>query len=98
MITTRNNFNGAAFDYASEACTACGEFRYLNNNLQSVNINGEYRQEEVSYTFFANLDENGNVNISGVPFIVIGEVAAEVATIIAEIRELNPVEDTESEE
>lgn len=87
MITKKNVFSGANFDYANEknTCTATGEYRYEGEKLSSVNINGQYTKEEVAHNFWANCDASGNVNISGVPANVIAEVAAEVATIISEI-------------
>ena len=88
-FNTRNNFNGANFDYENGACKASGEFRFEESNLQSVNINGNYTKEGVTYNFWANRDASGNVNTSGVPFEVIVEVATEVKAIIAEILKLN---------
>lgn len=88
-FSTRNNFNGANFDYENGACRASGEFRFENSNLNSVNINGNYTKEGVTYNFWANRDAAGNVNTSGVPFEVIVEVATEVKAIIAEILKLN---------
>lgn len=88
MITKKNLFSGATFDYANDkqTCTANGEFRYEGDNLSSVNINGQYTKDDTPYNFWANCDAAGNMNISGVPATVIAEVAAEVATIIAEIK------------
>lgn len=88
-FNTRNNFNGANFDYENEGCRASGEFRFENPNLVSVNINGTYVKGDVTYNFWANRDANGNVNTSGVPFEVIVEVATEVKAIITKILELN---------
>lgn len=87
MITKKNEFSGANFDYANgkDTCTATGEYRYEGEKLSSVNINGQYVKEEVAHNFWANCDASGNVNISGVPATVIAEVATEVATIISEI-------------
>ena len=87
MITKKNVFSGASFDYenAKKTCTASGEYRHENDKLSSVNINGQLTHDKASYGFWANCDASGNVNISGVPAIVIAEVATEVATIISEI-------------
>lgn len=87
MITKKNQFSGASFDYANgkDTCTATGEYRYEGEKLSSVNINGQYIKDGASHNFWANCDAAGNVNISGVPATVIAEVAAEVATIISEI-------------
>lgn len=91
MITTKNNFSGADFDYRNnaETCFSTGEFRYDGEKLSSVNINGQLTKDEVTYNFWANMDSVGNVNISGVPAIVIADVAAEVAEIISEIENQN---------
>ena len=90
MITTKNHFNGANFDYASENnCTATGEFRYENDKLVNVNINGKYVKDENEYNFWANLEASGNVNISGVPASILSDVAGEVAEIISEIENPN---------
>lgn len=88
-FNTRNNFNGANFDYENGGCRAVGEYRYENSNLVSVNINGTYVKDEATYNFWANRDAAGNTNTSGVPFEVIVEAATEVKAIIAKILELN---------
>ena len=90
MIITKNQFNGANFDYTSENnCTASGELRREDDKLVNVNINGKFVKDEVEYNFWANLDPSGNVNISGVPASVLADVAAEVAEIISEIENPN---------
>lgn len=89
MFNTKNNFNGASFDYENESCKANGEFRYVNSVLNSVTINGSYEKEEKTYNFWANRDINGNINISGIPSTIIVEVAAEVVNIVTEIEKLN---------
>lgn len=88
MITKKNEFSGANFDYENEkkTCTATGEYRHENGVLESVNINGQFTQGKTHYNFWANCDAAGNVNISGVPVTVIAGVASEVATIISEIK------------
>lgn len=87
MITKKNVFSGASFDYenAKKTCTASGEYRHEDGKLSSVNINGQLTQDKTSYGFWASCDAAGNVNISGVPAVAIAAVAAEVATIISEI-------------
>ena len=91
MITTKNNFSGANFDYTNEAgnCTASGEYRKENDVIVNININGQFVKDENTYNFWANRDAAGNVNISGVPASVIADVAAEVAEIISEIENPN---------
>lgn len=92
MITIKNEFSGASFDYSNEKnCTANGEYRSENGSIASININGMYD----SKSFWAGRDSSGNVNISGVPVAAIAGVAGEVATIIAAIEEVaNPSEST----
>jgi hypothetical protein len=90
MITTKNLFSGANFEYSNKktSCTAAGEFRRENEILVNININGQLTKGEATYNFWANRDAAGNVNISGVPAAVIADVAAEVAAVIAEIEAL----------
>ena len=85
MINLRNTFSGANFDHTGENCTASGEYRVENGNIQNVNVNGQYTKEDRTYNFWANRDSDGNVNVSGVPASVISDVAEEVATIMSEV-------------
>lgn len=90
MITKKNQFSGASFDYTNENnCVASGEFRYEGDKLVSVNINGQITKEETTRSFWANMDSAGNVNISGVPADMIADVAVCVADIITEIKNSN---------
>lgn len=90
MITTKNVFSGANFDYASENnCIASGEYRHEDGKLISVSINGQLTKNETAYPFWANLDASGNINISGVPAAVLSDVEAEVAEIVSEIEGKN---------
>lgn len=91
-FSTRNNFNGASFDYENGGCRANGEFRFAESNLQSVNINGNYTKSGKQYNFWANRDASGNLNLNGVPKEVIVEVAAEIKAIIEKIEALNSAE------
>lgn len=88
-FATRNNFNGASFDYENGACRASGEFRFVESALNSVQINGNYTKSGTQYNFFASRDASGNLNLNGVPAAVIVEVATEVAAIVAKIEALN---------
>lgn len=88
-FSTKNNFNGASFDYENGACNASGEFRFADSNLNSVNINGTYVKNEITYPFWASRDASGNINISGVPKDVFKEVAIEIVAILDEIESLN---------
>ena len=86
MITTKNSFSGAGFDYASENnCTANGEYRVENGVLVNININGQITKNGNAYNFWASRDAQGNVNISGVPAELISDVATEVVEIISEV-------------
>lgn len=93
MFNTKNNFNGASFDYENGACKASGEFRFAESVLNSVNINGNYTKNGNTYGFWASRDANGNLNLNGVPAAVIVEVATEVAAIVAKIEALNATEE-----
>lgn len=88
-FNTRNNFNGASFDYENGGCKASGEFRFAETILNSVNINGNYTKSGSQYNFWASRDAMGNLNLNGVPKEVIVEVATEVKAIVAEIEALN---------
>ena len=89
MITKNNTFTGANFQYTNESnCTATGEYRTENDKLVSININGQYVDGDATYNFWANQDNTGNVNISGVPASVISDVADEVALIIADVNDI----------
>ena len=87
MITIKNNYSGAGFDYTNEAgnCTASGDYRKENGKIVSININGQYTKDEKTCSFWANSDSAGNVNISGVPAAFLADVATEVAEIVAEV-------------
>ena len=86
MITINNTFSGAGYTYTNENnCIASGEYKRENEILATVSINGQYTKEDKTYNFWANRDQTGNVNVSGVPYDVLPDVASEVATIISEI-------------
>lgn len=88
MITTKNNYSGAAFDYSNEGkCSAYGDYRCAEDKFKYITIEGRYTDGGNTYPFSANRDEYGNVAISGVPFDILPEVATEVKTIISEIEE-----------
>jgi len=50
-----------------------------------VNVNGQFTKNEQTVNFWANRDNAGNVNVSGVPASFLADVAAEVAEIISEV-------------
>ena len=85
MITTKNNFAGANFEYTGqEGCTANGEYRCENGNIVSVSVNGTLDEKN----FWVSRDAAGNVNISGVPVSLIAKVATEAENIMTEIEEI----------
>ena len=83
MITKKNVFSGAGFDYANQAgtCTASGEYRKENGQFVAISINGTYD----NHGFYASRDKDGNINISGVASEVLASVAAEVVNIVTEV-------------
>lgn len=85
MVTINNTYSGKSFSYSAENCTATGESRVENEKIVSININGQYTKDGTAHNFWASRDNQGNVNVSGVPASVIGEVAAEVAAIFSEV-------------
>lgn len=93
MLTPKNSYNGAQFDYENEGCRASGDFRFNAGSLKTVNITGTIAKDGVSYTFSAVREEFGNVNIYGASSAIIKEAAIEVAAIIDEIGELNAGEE-----
>lgn len=89
-FSTRNNFNGANFDYENGPCTASGSFRFNEAHLDEVSINGSYTKDGETYAFTAARDSQGNVNIYNVhDYRVLAAIATEVAAIIAKIEALN---------
>lgn len=89
MIEITNTYAGQNFNYTGENCTATGDSRTENEKIVSINVNGQYTKQDRTYSFWANRDAQGNVNVSGVPASVIGEVASEVAVIISEVENPN---------
>lgn len=90
MITKKNTFSGAAFDYENKAktCAACGDYRVENDQLQAVSINGQYTKDAKTYNFSASRDAEGNVNIAGVQAAILPDVATEVSACIAEVESI----------
>ena len=87
MITKKNQFSGASFDYANDkkTCIASGEYRHENGKLVKVDVNGRLTKDKVEYPFYANVAADGHVNISGVAVEAIADVAAQVSAIVSEI-------------
>lgn len=90
MFTSKDNYNGAKFDYQNGACEAHGDYRFLNGALETANIYGTYTQDEQVYTFSAGVDNNGIISVRGVSDAqVLVLVATEVAAIVNEIKTVN---------
>lgn len=85
MITTKNDYRGAGFDYTSEKCTAYGDYRISGEVMQHISVNGQYVKNDVTYPFTANRSEGGNMAMSGAPEEVFAEIAREVDIIIREV-------------
>lgn len=85
MITTKNDYRGAGYDYTSEKCTAYGDYRISGEVMQYISVNGQYVKNDVTYPFTANRSEGGNMAMSGAPEEVFAEIAKEVDIIIREV-------------
>lgn len=85
MIEITNKTLGVNFSYTGENCTATGNYDVENDTLKHVGVNGHYTKGADVYGFTADRDENGNVNIAGVPASVLADVAEEVAALMAEV-------------
>lgn len=85
MVTTNNDFAGANFEYTGTNCTATGEYRVEGGSIKRIEISGRYVDGGETYAFFADKNDQGNVNISGVPPQVLSPVADKVVSIIEEV-------------
>lgn len=95
MITKKNSTLEVKFDYGNDAgtCFATGNYKVENNQLKTIGINGQYTKDEKTYTFTADRDNQGKVNINGVPPTILVEVGAEVANLVEEVEaEVTPNE------
>lgn len=88
MFNTRNNFNGASFDYENGACKASGEFRIVDTKLFSFTINGNIAKYGQQFYFNSSKHEGGQVSTSCPEEITI-EAATAVNDIIAAIEAHN---------
>lgn len=88
MITKKNQFSGASFDYTNDkkTCVASGEYRFENGVLSRVDMNGRLTKDKTEHTFWANVAADGKVNISGVSIEALADVSANVASAISEIK------------
>ena len=48
MITTKNDYRGAGYDYTSEKCTAYGDYRISGEVMQYISVNGQYVKNDVT--------------------------------------------------
>ena len=86
MLTTKNTYSGAGFDYSNTGFVVNGDFKCEDGVLVSVNFNGIYtdKKKEEHY-FYGSRDANGSVNISGVQTSLLPTIAKEVSTILEEV-------------
>lgn len=85
MIEIINPYSGANFTHSGKNCDATGDFRVENGAIKHIGIAGHYTKGQDVYGFTADRDDQGNVNISGVPSGVLKDVAEAVAGIVAEV-------------
>lgn len=87
MITKKNSTLEVNFDYGNGAgtCSATGNYKVQNDQLKTIGVNGQYTKDEKTYTFTADRDDQGKVNISGVPPTILADVATEVAALVEEV-------------
>lgn len=87
MITKKNSTLEVNFDYGNSAgtCAATGNYKVQNDQLKTIGINGQYTKDEKTYTFTADRDDQGKVNIAGVPPAILADVATEVAALVEEV-------------
>lgn len=94
MIEKTNTFSGAGFTYTNEgSCIASGEFKRENGVLVSASINGQFAKGDETRSFWATLNQEGNLQVNGVPPAFIVAVSTEVAKAIAEIEDLDKNEE-----
>lgn len=93
MIEITNKTLGVNFSYTGENCTATGDYRVENGALKHIGIADNYTKDDQIYGFTADRDDQGKVNIAGVPPTILAEVGAEVAALIEEVEaEVTPNE------
>lgn len=86
MLTTKNTYSGAGFDYSNTGFVVNGDWKVEDGVLVSVNFNGIYtdKKKEEHY-FYGSRDVNGSVNISGVQTALLATIAKEVSSILEEV-------------
>lgn len=89
MLTKKNSTLEVNFDYGNNAgtCSATGNYKVENGQLQTVGVDGQYTKDEKTYHFTANRDNQGLVVVAGVPNEVLADVSSEVSVLIAEVEE-----------
>lgn len=85
MIEIINPYSGANFTHSEKNCDATGDFRVENGAIKHIGIAGHYTKGQDVYGFTADRDDQGNVNIAGVPAGVLKDVAEAVAGIVADV-------------
>ena len=85
MIEITNKTLGVNFSYTGENCDATGDFRVENGAIKHIGIAGHYTKGQDVYGFTADRDDQGNVNIAGVPAGILKDVAEAVAGIVADV-------------
>ena len=85
MIEIINPYSGANFTHSGKNCDATGDFRVENGAIKHICIAGHYTKGQDVYAFTADRDDQGNVNIAGVPAGVLKDVAESVAGIVADV-------------
>lgn len=85
MIEIINPYSGANFTHSGKNCNATGDFRVENAAIKHIGIAGHYTKGQDVYAFTADRDDQGNVNIAGVPAGVLKDVAEAVAGIVADV-------------
>lgn len=87
MITKKNSTLEVNFDYGNSAgtCAATGNYKVQNGQLKTIGINGQYTKDEKTYTFTADRDDQGKININGVPLTILVDVGAEVAKLVEDV-------------
>ena len=86
MLTTKNTYSGAGFDYSNTGFVVNGDWKVEDGVLVSVNFNGIYtdKKKEEHY-FYGSRDVNGSVNISGVQTALLATIAKEVSSILEDV-------------
>lgn len=85
MIEIINPYSGANFTHSGKNCDATGDFRVENGAIKHIGIACHFTKGQDVYGFTADRDDQGNVNIAGVPAGILKDVAEAVAGIVADV-------------